>query len=653
MAKKHLSLIILVLLSSGLFYFLIGTVYEQKYELYTAYVPGIDSSSFKIVAEKNEIYSSSPHSMYLVYGQEPIKLSVITNQSNLQYCLNNIQFTSTNTNIAEIINGNKVKTNFDVSNEKNSIPNLAAISVYLPDCNILLSDQVYAISSVNFFKGPKAAFLMPPYGYDHSGNYFNLQQPLEDYDVETISSYAVDIQKQLMGRGITNGDQIIFQYDYRMCGGSGLDWPFVGFGAGCIIHNNNGIFEPSWDVYYHELGHAFTGYMFIYHQGLDTAYYSEGLASLNGMYTINKLIKDKSKYNISDPILSSLTSIKNNYNYFVTSQDCSYDSKNNVCNNNKECNDEIGENWRYCSDCSCSTSLWAYENLSEFKRNFSKIDANILDGMFIYLAEKIPNLNPYGWEIYPRFYKVFLEKYRSIVPTIANGKEATYIVAALSSAAGSDLRSLFADKWSFPVDNVYYAYIKLIFDSVISGSPVPPITLTATAISPTQVNLSWTSYPNASTYQIYRNNSWVWWTAANTTSVPDTNCTANTSYIYRIEARDAANNLLAQSNTVSAKTPPAVVIPPIPTGLTSTAGFDNIKWTWNASSGASYYTYKVYKGLSCVTYNKGSNTSNAFYKLTGLPRCETYSFKVKACNSLNQCSGYTGCVSGRTLGCYY
>jgi len=189
--------------------------------------------------------------------------------------------------------------------------------------------------------------------------------------------------------------------------------------------------------------------------------------------------------------------------------------------------------------------------------------------------------------------------------------------------------------------------------SVSITIPIPSIVLSAAAVSPTQVNLSWTSYPNASTYQIYRNNSWFSWRPAGTLTFSDTKCNPNTIYVYRVDVYDSSSRLLIQSNTVSVTTPSAPVIPPIPTGLTSVAGFDNIKWTWNASANVSYYTYKIYDGASCADYNQGGTVYSASYRLAGLPRCETYSFKVKACNSLNQCSGYTGCVSGRTLGCFY
>jgi len=85
--------------------------------------------------------------------------------------------------------------------------------------------------------------------------------------------------------------------------------------------------------------------------------------------------------------------------------------------------------------------------------------------------------------------------------------------------------------------------------------PGQSLNLTATALSSTQVKLNWTSYPDTSTYQIYKNNAWLWWTPANTLTITDSKCKSGTTYTYRIDAHDATSKLLKQSNTVSVTTP--------------------------------------------------------------------------------------------------
>lgn len=86
-------------------------------------------------------------------------------------------------------------------------------------------------------------------------------------------------------------------------------------------------------------------------------------------------------------------------------------------------------------------------------------------------------------------------------------------------------------------------------------APTAPDNLTASAVSATQINLSWhTSTDNTSVngYRIYRNGTQIG--TSQTTSYGDTNLTANTIYAYTVYAYDAADNVSAASAEVSATT---------------------------------------------------------------------------------------------------
>ncbi|MDP1638538.1 MAG: matrixin family metalloprotease [Candidatus Nitrotoga sp.] len=90
-------------------------------------------------------------------------------------------------------------------------------------------------------------------------------------------------------------------------------------------------------------------------------------------------------------------------------------------------------------------------------------------------------------------------------------------------------------------------------------SPTVPAGLTATPVSSTQINLSWTaSIDNVgvTSYKVYRGGTLVG--SPTTTSYNDTSLTASTSYSYTLAACDAANNCSAQSTPVSATTMPVV-----------------------------------------------------------------------------------------------
>lgn len=86
-------------------------------------------------------------------------------------------------------------------------------------------------------------------------------------------------------------------------------------------------------------------------------------------------------------------------------------------------------------------------------------------------------------------------------------------------------------------------------------APSTPTNLTATTISSSQINLSWTASTDNTAvtgYKIYRNSTLLTTTSA--TSYSNTGLTANTTYNYTVSAYDAANNFSPQSSQVSATT---------------------------------------------------------------------------------------------------
>jgi chitodextrinase len=116
-------------------------------------------------------------------------------------------------------------------------------------------------------------------------------------------------------------------------------------------------------------------------------------------------------------------------------------------------------------------------------------------------------------------------------------------------------------------------YIRAGFGLTTSTSPPPPTTspppptadtsapsvpagLAATAVSDTQVNLSWwasTDNVGVTGYKIFRNGTQVG-TATNT-SYQDTGLSGGATYSYAVAANDAAGNASTQSSSVSVTTP--------------------------------------------------------------------------------------------------
>ena len=92
--------------------------------------------------------------------------------------------------------------------------------------------------------------------------------------------------------------------------------------------------------------------------------------------------------------------------------------------------------------------------------------------------------------------------------------------------------------------------------------PTTPSALSATGMSPSQINLSWTASTDSggaglAGYIVYRNGSEVGRTASTTYS--DNGLSQNTTYSYYVKAYDNANNVSGASNTASAATKPGTV----------------------------------------------------------------------------------------------
>src|SRR5205809_448640 len=94
--------------------------------------------------------------------------------------------------------------------------------------------------------------------------------------------------------------------------------------------------------------------------------------------------------------------------------------------------------------------------------------------------------------------------------------------------------------------------------------PSVPQGLTASAVSSSQINLSWAASSDTvgvSGYRVYRNGTQIATTSA--TSFANTGLSASTTYSYTVAAYDAAGNLSAQSSSASATTPaPPDITPP-------------------------------------------------------------------------------------------
>jgi hypothetical protein len=117
-----------------------------------------------------------------------------------------------------------------------------------------------------------------------------------------------------------------------------------------------------------------------------------------------------------------------------------------------------------------------------------------------------------------------------------------------------------------------------------------------------------------------------------TTSYTDTGLNNGTTYYYVVSAVNTYGES-ANSTEVSAK--PVLPIPPAPTGLTATAGNQQVSLSWNASTGATSYNVKrgTANGGPYTTVASPTATS---YTDTGLTNNTPYYYVVTAVNTAGE-----------------
>lgn len=165
-------------------------------------------------------------------------------------------------------------------------------------------------------------------------------------------------------------------------------------------------------------------------------------------------------------------------------------------------------------------------------------------------------------------------------------------------------------------------------------APSAPTNASASASSPTQVNLTWTAALDnigVTGYTIYRNSTQLA-TVGAVTSYTDTTVKGSTAYSYTIKATDAAGNVSAVSNTanVTTPTPADTTAPAVPTGLkSSNTTTTATSVSWGASTDNVATTgYHVYRNGTSVGTVAASTTPT--FSDSGLSSATAYSYTVDA-----------------------
>jgi chitodextrinase len=154
--------------------------------------------------------------------------------------------------------------------------------------------------------------------------------------------------------------------------------------------------------------------------------------------------------------------------------------------------------------------------------------------------------------------------------------------------------------------------------------PSAPQGLTATAVSPTEIDLTWqpsTDNEEVSGYYLYRNNTKI--ASVASTSYNDIGLTAGTTYGYSVYAYDEAGNVSVQGPNAGATTLPADHTPPsAPTNFSATVNSSSqVILTWSPSTDnvgvSGYVITRNGTGIATVTstaYTDMNVASNTTYE---------------------------------------
>ena len=167
-------------------------------------------------------------------------------------------------------------------------------------------------------------------------------------------------------------------------------------------------------------------------------------------------------------------------------------------------------------------------------------------------------------------------------------------------------------------------------------APTIPTNLSATTVSSSQINLSWSASTDnigVTGYSIYRDGSLL--KSVTSTSTSDTGLSASTQYCYTVSALDAAGNE-SNTSTVDCQTTNPDAPPTVPTGLSATTvSTSQIDLSWNPSTDDFGVTgYNIYRDGSLLKSVISTSTSD-----TGLSASTQYCYTVSALDAAGNESG--------------
>jgi O-glycosyl hydrolase len=189
----------------------------------------------------------------------------------------------------------------------------------------------------------------------------------------------------------------------------------------------------------------------------------------------------------------------------------------------------------------------------------------------------------------------------------------------------------------------------LYAEQIPAAIPSTPTGLSATAITGSQIDLTWNASANTTNYNIKRSTTsggpYTMVTGVSGTSYSDTGLSELTTYYYVVSAVNSVGQSAdsTQADAMTQSAPPAA-----PTGLTATAGDCSVALNWNANSEADLAGYNVYRsttlGSGYIQLNSSLLNSPEFTD-NDVSYYITYYYVVTAVDTYDYESSYSNEVS--------